>query len=59
MGITVIMLGMMIGTLSILARVIGVGTNNYFGPTRAAGSTLAALNILGGVWIQVKSPRNS
>ena len=57
-GLLVTMLGLMVGALFVLADVIGVGTNNYFGPLQIIGTALGALIIVGGVWVCVRSRRD-
>ena len=57
-GFLVTMLGLLVGALFVFADVIGVGTNNYFGPSQIVGTALGALIIAGGVWVCVRSRRD-
>jgi len=57
-GLVIAVLGLMVGALFVLADVIGLGTNNHFGPVQAAGTGLGALIIGGGAWVQFRNLRD-
>ena len=56
-GPVIVVLGLMIAFLFVVADLIGLGANNYFGPVQAAGTGVGALIVAGGVWVYVKSQR--
>ena len=50
-GILVTLLGLMVGTLFVLADLIGVGQNDLFGIVQMAGTALGALILVGGIGV--------
>jgi hypothetical protein len=53
-GLVVVLLGLMVGSLFGLADVIGVGRSNLFGSIQMAGTALGALITLGGFRVYLK-----